>query len=446
MDGYKIEAEGFADLVMTPESKAMIHLFHGQNHTKKNKFGKPVKPVQNIGVLGAGLMGAGIASVSIPKGYNVNLRDMNDAGLQRGFNQVDKIFATKEKRKAISKMEKHAIMNRLNLQTDYAGFENTDLVIEAVFEDMGVKHAVVKEVEQYTPEHAIIATNTSALSITEIAKASKRPEKIVGMHYFSPVDKMQLLEIIPGEKTSEDTLASASQVGIKQGKLVVVVKECPGFFANRCLGPALGEITRLLQEGVDPAELNKTATKFGFPVGLATLMDEVGIDVAGTVGQYLISSYGERMSGGNPAIFDDFKEKNILGKKTGKGIFLYNKKMKSEGVNPEATAILEKYKVSAPNQELMSTEHMQHRIALRFVNEAVMTLQEDIIMSPTDGDIASVFGVGFPARFGGPFKYVDSTGAQNVLDRMALYRDTYGEAFEACDLLKDMAKGGKKFY
>jgi len=120
--------------------------------------------------------------------------------------------------------------------------------------------------------------------------------------------------------------------------------------------------------------------------------------------------------------------------------------MKSEGVNPEATAILEKYKVSAPNQELMSTEHMQHRIALRFVNEAVMTLQEDIIMSPTDGDIASVFGVGFPARFGGPFKYVDSTGAQNVLDRMALYRDTYGEAFEACDLLKDMAKGGKKFY
>jgi len=317
----------------------------------------------------------------------------------------------------------------------------------AVFEDMKVKHAVVKEVEQHTPEHAIIATNTSALSITEIAKASKRPEKIVGMHYFSPVDKMQLLEIIPGEKTSEDTLASASAVGIKQGKLVVVVKECPGFFANRCLGPALSEITRLLQEGVCPKEINKAAQKYGFPVGLATLMDEVGIDVAGTVGTYLSNSYGERLAGGDTEMFQAFMEKNILGKKTGKGMFLYEgKKQKNVGINPEATEIINKFKKSPPSAELMTTENMQLRIALRFVNEAVMTLEEGIIQSATDGDIASVFGVGFPARFGGPFKFVDDMGADKVVETMEKFEKVYGTAFTPCKTLKEMAKSGAKFY
>jgi len=443
--GYEIEANGFADLVMTPESKAMIHLFNGQNHCKKNKYGKPAKPVETIGVLGAGLMGAGISAVSVNKNYNVLLRDMNDKGLARGFNQVNDIYARKEKRKAISKMEKHRIMNRLALQTDYAGFENADMVIEAVFEDMKVKHSVVKEVEQHVPAHCIVATNTSALSITEIAKASKRPENIVGMHYFSPVDKMQLLEIIPGEKTSEDTLASASAVGIKQGKLVVVVKECAGFFANRCLGPCIGELVRIMQEGTGPDELNKLATKYGFPVGLASLLDEVGIDVGHTVGKYLNSAYGARMDGGSPEMLDEFLAAGLLGKKTKKGIFNYEgKKLKKADVNPEAKAIIEKYKLEPPAK--FSTEDLQHRIALRFVNEAVMTLEEGVIQTATDGDIAAVFGVGFPARFGGPFKFVDTKGAQWVVDEMNKFKVHYGEAFEPCQTLKDMAASGKKFY
>merc|ERR1712003_546799 len=194
-------------------------------------------------------------------------------------------------------MEKHAIMNKLSLQTGYENFQNADMVIEAVFEDMNVKHAVVKEVEQHVPESCVIATNTSALSITEIAKASKRPEKIVGMHYFFPVDKMQLSEII-----------------------------------------------RLLQEGVSPTDLNKAAQKYGFPVGLATLMDEVGIDVAGTVGTYLANSYGARLEGGDTAMFQAFIDKNILGKKTGKGMFLYEgKKMKNVGINPDAQEIINQF-------------------------------------------------------------------------------------------------------
>lgn len=444
--GYNYEAEGFADLVMTPESKACIHLFHGQNHCKKNKYGKPVKNVETIGVLGGGLMGAGIGAVSINKKYNVLLRDLSDEGLARGYNQIEGIYAKKAQRKKISKMEKHAIMNRLSLQTDYAGFNQTDMVIEAVFEDMGVKHRVIKEVEQHIPEHCIVATNTSALSITEIATASKRPEKVVGMHYFSPVDKMQLLEIIPGAKTSEDTLASASAVGIKQGKLVVVVKECPGFYANRCLGPAMNELVRIMQEGHGPEKVDKMAKDFGFPVGLATLIDEVGIDVASKVGSYLGESYGDRMRGGDSKLMDEIVAKGLLGKKTKKGIFNYEgKKNKRAGVNPEAQAIMEKYKLN-PIAETSSTEDLQYRVALRFVNEAVMTLEEGVIQSPTDGDIAAVFGVGFPARFGGPFKFVDTIGADKVVERMQKYEKHYGVAFTPCKTLLEMAKSGKKFY
>jgi len=444
--GSELEADGFADLSQTPESKACIHLFNGQNHCKKNKYGNPEHETKNIGVIGAGLMGAGISSVSIPKGYNVLLRDMNDEGLQRGFNQIDGIFAKKLKRKVLTKMEKHYIMNKLNLQTDYSGFENVDMVIEAVNEQMSLKHLIVKQVEEHLPEHAIFATNTSALSITEIASVSKRPEKVVGMHYFSPVDKMMLLEIIPGEKTSDDTLAAASKVGIKQGKLVVVVKECPGFFANRCLGPLMAEIGRILQEGKSFDEVDKLTKNFGFPVGLVTLFDEVGIDVGGTVGKYLQDSYGKRMSGGDPAAFDKMIESGFLGKKTSKGFYTYDKKNKRSGVNADAVSVLNGFKIEPKDPSLMSTENLQLRVLLRFTNEAVLTLQEGIIASATDGDIASVFGVGYPARFGGPFKYVDTVGAKTVVENMNKFKAVYGEAFEPCDLLKEMAENGKKFY
>merc|ERR1712168_1063192 len=328
---------------------------------------------------------------------------------------------------------------------DYDEFGKVDMVIEAVFEDLNIKHRVVKEVEKHMREDAIFASNTSALPITKIAEASVRPEKVVGMHYFSPVDKMQLLEIITTDKTDEEVAAAAVDVGLRQGKVVVVVKECAGFFANRCLGPCIGELVRIMQEGTGPDELNKLATKYGFPVGLATLLDEVGIDVGHTVGKYLNGAYGSRMDGGSPEMLDEFLAAGLLGKKTKKGIFNYEgKKLKKAGVNPEAKAIVEKYKIEPPAK--FSTEDLQHRIALRFVNEAVMTLEEGAIQTPTDGDIAAVFGVGFPARFGGPFKFVDTKGADWVVKEMEKFEAHYGAAFTPCKMLKDMAASGKKFY
>jgi 3-hydroxyacyl-CoA dehydrogenase/enoyl-CoA hydratase/3-hydroxybutyryl-CoA epimerase len=335
--------------------------------------------------------------------------------------------------------EGDAQMALVTAATDYSGFKNADLVIEAVFEDMELKRKVLRDTEAVVRPDCIFASNTSSLPIGEIAQASAHPETVIGMHYFSPVNKMPLLEIIVHPGTADWVTATCVDVGKKQGKTVIVVNDGPGFYTTRILGPYMNEAAHLLHEGADIAELDSALVEFGFPVGPITLLDEVGIDVGVKVAKVLDHAFGERLAA--PSTLNGVVEDKRLGRKNGRGFYTYEGG-KKQGVDTTVYSLLP----HGHERKHLDRQDMAERCVLQLVNEAIRCLGENILRSPRDGDVGAIFGLGFPPFLGGPFRYVDSVGPSKILERLESWQGKLGKRFEPAPLLVETAQKGRKLY
>ena len=444
--GFEAEVNKFEELILSPESRQLIHIFFAMNTKKKNPYPDKVKEVDKLAMLGAGFMGAGITEVSINEGIEVILKDIKDETLSNAEQTIWKNYRSKIKKKIISEVEASQLMGRIHPQLSYKGFEQADIVIEAVFEDLNLKKKVIAEVEEVTRKDCIFASNTSALPISAIAEVSKRPELIIGMHYFSPVPKMPLLEIVKTKKTAEWVTATCYELGVRQGKTCIVVNDGPGFYTTRILAPYMNEALLILEEGGDILQLDAEMKKFGYPVGPITLMDEVGIDVgAHIMSGDLMKAYVESREGVkvSKAILH-LNKAGFKGRKNNKGFLIYDAKTgkKKKGqVNKEAYEFF-----GGPQRKKFPSEQVQNRIAWTMINEAALCLQDGIIESPLDGDVGAIFGLGFPPFRGGPFRYMDSLGIDNCIKLLEDFTEKYGNRFKPAQILYDYVKEGKAFY
>lgn len=442
-----LEATLFGDLVVSETAHRMIELFFAHTATKKDpgvdveeKDRAQARPVDRIAVIGAGLMGAGIATVTVQAGVGVRMKDTDDAALGRGLKYVRDVLDEKVRRRSATPLERDKTFARLSGTVDYSGVANADLVVEAVFEDLALKHAVMRDVEKLVKDTCVIGTNTSSLPIASIAEAARVPERVLGMHYFSPVQKMPLLEVIRTKHTDPRAVATAVAFGKKQGKTVIVVRDGTGFYTTRILAPYLGEAAQLLTEGVSIEDVDHALVDWGFPVGPLTLLDEVGIDVAAHVSSVMHDSFGERMrpSGAMAALRADHR----AGRKNGRGFYLYGR---GRGAKRRVDdTVYHALKVTP--KERPKAEEVSLRCTMLMVNEALRCLDEGILRSARDGDVGAVLGIGFPPFRGGPFRLVDVLGAPEVLRRTRSLEQRLGKRFEPAPLLVEMARNGKRFY
>ncbi|MEX1011052.1 MAG: 3-hydroxyacyl-CoA dehydrogenase NAD-binding domain-containing protein [Balneolaceae bacterium] len=441
--GLENESVLFGELASTPESKALVQLFFDMNRSKKNPFKEHATSVSTVAVLGAGLMGSGIADVSIQGGMHVWLKDRTLDDAEKGRSRIEKRLAGDAEKGLLTKVEKESLYSRIHITDSWDPLQRTELVIEAVFEDLELKQKILADVEAHTGSETIFASNTSSLPITDISKEAKRPENVLGMHYFSPVQKMPLLEIVRTEKTSTKALATAYETGIRQGKNVIVVQDGPGFYTTRILAPYMNEMLLLLEEGAAVEDLDGAMKAFGFPVGPVALLDEVGIDVgahvAGVVGE-LFRERGAETS----AKADELVENDYLGRKNGQGFYLYNGD-KGKKSNKEVNTDIYRF-FGGEDRKAIDREEIQQRLSMVMVNEAVYTLQEGILQSPTDGDLGAILGLGFPPFTGGPFRWIDRIGSCEFSDRMARWQDKGGARFNPAPLLEEKAKRDEPFH
>ena len=442
-----VEAKGFAKLAKTTESQALIGLFNNDQLLKKKakEYDAISKPTNKAAVLGAGIMGGGIAYISALKGTPILMKDIAEAGIELGLNEANKLLSKRVERKKMKPLQMGEALNRIRPTLSYAEFGDVDVVVEAVVENPKVKGIVLAEVESHVNENTIVASNTSTISIDFLAKSVKRPENFLGMHFFNPVHMMPLVEIIRGEKTSEEAVATTVAYAKKMGKTPVVVNDCPGFLVNRVLFPYFGGFAALLKDGADFRQVDKVMEKFGFPMGPAYLMDVVGIDTGKHANDVMAEGFPERMKADFTSAMDVLFENGFYGQKNNKGFYTYveDKKGKPKKVFDES--ILELLAPVLGEAREFDAEEIIARCMIPMCNEVVRCLEEGIVDTAAEADMALVFGVGFPPFRGGALRYIDTVGLANFVELADKYKDI-SPLYHVTDKMREMAANGESYF
>jgi len=443
-EALAIENAHLGNLIATPIQRNLLRIFFWTEEVKKESGAvNPTvvpRPVHRIGVLGAGVMGGGIAQLAADKGFPARLKDIAPEPLAHGFRAAADIWKEKVARRRMTRSAFQKKMSLISGGLDYAGFAQAEVTIEAVVEKLEVKRAVLRDWEQAVGDDPIFASNTSTLPITRIASGAQQPRRVVGMHFFNPVHKMPLVEVIRGEKTSDETVATIFDLARRMGKTPVVVRDAPGFLVNRILAPYLSEAVRLLEEGCRIEEVDRVMTDFGLPVGPLALLDDVGIDVAAKGGATLAEAFPDRLPlAGN---FDVLLHQGRLGRKTGRGFYRY-RGTKREKADPEGI-VAGARKPAAPGTH--PPDVIEARLLMPMINEAAFCLEDRIVPAPSKVDLAMIFGAGFPPFRGGLLQYADDLGIDRVVNRLEDFAERLGVRFIPSPLLRAMAESRKTFY
>jgi 3-hydroxyacyl-CoA dehydrogenase/enoyl-CoA hydratase/3-hydroxybutyryl-CoA epimerase len=441
--GLDDEHRRFGALAVSAVSRKLVQIFFATTALKKDDGVAPgtatPRPVRRIGIVGSGFMGSSIAGTAVAQaGVEVRMKDADLARVGKGLKAAIGILDSRLKRRRITRQEYQRLSALLSGTADFTGFPRADLVVEAVFEELAVKRTVVAELEATLGAEALIATNPSTIPITDIAEGAHHPGRVLGMHFFSPVDRMPLLEVIPGAATTPDAIATAVQFGRRMGKTVIVVADRPGFWVNRILSPYLNEAGHLLREGTPIEALDRTMTRFGFPVGPIALLDEVGLDVAGKGGGVMHQAFGDRLA---PApVIGRMLADNRLGRKNGRGFYRYEGGKKA-GVDAQVYRLL-----GITPSDRVSPQTIEQRLVYAMLNEAAAAAGEGVVRSPRDGDIGAIFGIGFPPFRGGPLRLIDDLGAAQVVSTLRALETEFGPRFAPAPPLVAMAEQGGRYY
>ncbi|MFL0868010.1 fatty acid oxidation complex subunit alpha FadB [Vibrio parahaemolyticus] len=448
-EALDIERKYFVKLAKSEEAKALVGLFLNDQYIKgiaKKAAKSASKDTERAAVLGAGIMGGGIAYQSALKGVPVLMKDIAQPSLDLGMTEASKLLNKRLAQGRIDGFKMAGILASITPSLHYAGIENSDVIVEAVVENPKVKAAVLSEVESHVGEDTVITSNTSTIPINLLAQSLKRPENFCGMHFFNPVHRMPLVEIIRGEKTSDETINRVVAYAAKMGKSPIVVNDCPGFFVNRVLFPYFGGFSMLLRDGADFTKVDKVMErKFGWPMGPAYLLDVVGIDTAHHAQAVMAEGFPERMGKQGRDAIDALFEANKYGQKNGNGFYSYTIDKKGKPKKTFTEDILPVLADVCADKQEFDEQTIIQRMMIPMINEVVLCLQEGIIATPQEADMALVYGLGFPPFRGGVFRYLDSVGIAEFVG-MAKQHADLGAMYHVPQMLIDMAAKGESFY